>query len=201
MTERQIPDPLDALRGANPADVDQLSSASLARVRARVQEVTMTDIEHERAPQRWVRRSGPLALASASLLAAAIAVALVALWPGSPRITPTPSTDLGVAQCIETYSLDTLRHREFAFDGTVTAIDRDEVTFAVNAAYRGLSVDDVTLTAMGMTGTSITSAGGPNLRVGSRYLVAGDDRFVWACGFTQDYDSYTASAWAVALRE
>jgi hypothetical protein len=36
-----------------------------------------------------------------------------------------------------------------------------------------------------MTGTSVTSAGGPNLGVGERYLVAGDDEFVWACGFAQ----------------
>ena len=201
MTERQNPDPLDELRRANPADVDELSSASLARVRASVQEVTMTDTEADRAPRRRFPAPRPFAIVGAGALVAAIVVAFTVLGPGSSGITPTPSTDPGVAQCVETYSLETLRKRGFAFDGTVTTIDGDDVTFAVNAAYRGASGGEVTLTAMGMTGVSITSAGGPNLQVGGRYLVAGDDRFVWACGFTQAYDGDTAAAWAEALRD
>lgn len=52
----------------------------------------------------------------------------------------------------------------------------------------GVSSGTVSLTASGMTGTSVTSAGGPNLAIGERYLVAGDGEFAWACGFTQPYD-------------
>jgi hypothetical protein len=196
MTEPFLPDPLDELRRANPAEPDQLSSASLARVRARVQEATMTDIEPEPPRRRSLRRVGVFALGGAAA-AAVVAIALL-LGPGSPGVAPGPSTGPGVAQCVETYSLETLRNRGFAFDGNVTAVDGDEVTFAVNNAYRG-PAGEVTLTAMGMTGTAITSAGGPNLAVGSRYLVAGDDHFVWACGFTQDYNPAVAAAWADAL--
>ena len=62
------------------------------------------------------------------------------------------------------------------------------------------SAGSITLTASGMTGTSVTSAGGPNLAVGERYLVAGDETFVWACGFTQAYDEGVAADWAEAAR-
>ncbi|CAN5215455.1 hypothetical protein BH24CHL7_BH24CHL7_17140 [soil metagenome] len=94
---------------------------------------------------------------------------------------PSPTNGGGavIGSCVEQYSLDALKSRDFAFYGTVTEIDGDEVSFAVNEALSGPDVADVTLTAEGMTGTAITSAGGRNLAVGGRYLVAGDDRFVW----------------------
>ena len=201
MTEPQIPDPLDELRRANPADVDQLSSASLARVRARVQELTMTNTQAERRGRRWLPAPSALTLGGGAAAVVAVAIAIMLFGPGSPGLAPGPSTNPGMGQCVETYSLDTLTNRTLAFDGTVTAITGDDVTFAVNASYRGTSSHEVTLTAMGMTRTSITSTGGPNLEVGGRYLVAGDDRFVWSCGFTQPYDATTAAAWADVLRD
>jgi hypothetical protein len=104
-----------------------------------------------------------------------------------------------IGACVEPYSLDALRRRAFAFDGTVTAIRGDEVTFSVRTRYRGPAIADPTLVATGMTGTSITPGGGPTLTVGERYLVAGD-RFVWGCGYTQPYDPAVAADWATALR-
>ena len=83
---------------------------------------------------------------------------------------------------------------------TVTAIRGDEVTFSVRTRYRGPAIADPTLVATGMTGTSITPGGGPTLTVGKRYLVAGEDRFVWGCGYTQPYDPAVAADWAAALR-
>jgi len=50
-----------------------------------------------------------------------------------------------------------------------------------------------------MTGTAITSAGGPKLSIGTRYLVAGDEHFVWARGYTQLYDAAVSAEWAAAL--
>ncbi len=84
--------------------------------------------------------------------------------------------------------------------GKVTAIAGDQVTFDVIETFVGEVSDEVTLTASGMTGTSVTSAGGPNLSVGERYLVAGDGEFAWACGFTQPYDDAIAAEWADATR-
>lgn len=189
-------DPLDELRRANPVDADRLPSASLARVRARVKEDLMSDIEtHASRPQK--RPARPLAVA---LAGAAIAIGALAVFAGG-RVAPgpDPSTGPGVAACVESYSLETLRNRTYAFDGTVAAISGDSVTFRVNEAYRGASSGEITLTATGMSGASITSAGGPTLNVGERYLVAGDGTFVWSCGFTQAYDPAIAASWASTL--
>lgn len=120
--------------------------------------------------------------------------------PSASETTGPISPGGGMAMCIESYDLSTLANRQFAFDGTVTAIDGDEVTFTVNHSYRGETGPGVTLTASGMTGAVITLDGGPVLAVGGRYLVSGDDQFAWACGFTQDFDATVADAWASALK-
>ena len=117
----------------------------------------------------------------------------------APGITPGGSIGTGSAACVEQYSPTTLANRSFAFDGSVSAIDGEQVTFTIGTAYRGAAGGTITLDAPGMTGTAITSAGGPNLAVGERYLVAGDDHFVWACGYTQPYDAAVGAEWAAAL--
>lgn len=140
----------------------------------------------------WVLGIGGLAIAAVA------AVAILVNTAGSPAPNETPG--VGIGSCVETYSGDTLANRDFAFDGTVTAIDGDSATFIVNEAFRGDLETSITLQAPGMTGTSVTSAGGPSLAKGERYLVAGDDQFVWACGFTQRYDEAVAAEWAEATR-
>ena len=107
--------------------------------------------------------------------------------------TETPS--IGLGSCVESYSLSTLPNREVAFDGTVSAINGNDVTFTVNNWYKGGTDSTITLDGNGMVGGAITSTGGPNLNVGERYLVAGDGGFAWSCGFTQPYESTTAQAW------
>lgn len=192
MTHRPS-DPLDELHHVDPVHSAPAPSESKARVWARVQEVTMNrPVSPRRAP-------AGLALGLAGLAAAAvIAVAVFARGDGTP--TPSEQPGPGIGSCIETYSLDTLENRDFAFDGSVIAIDGDEVTFAVDEAFAGNVSDTITLTASGMTGTSVTSAGGPSLAENQRYLVAGDDTFVWACGFTQPYDPAVAADWREATR-
>ena len=197
MTSSFERDPLDELRSANPVDADRLPPASAARIRARVQEATTMEVNRQvpRARRLGLRAWG----AGLGMGAVAIVLAAIVLGRGgAPGITPGPTTGPGMASCVEPYTLDTLKHRSFAFDGTVTAVSGDEVTFTVNERYIGSGNGSVTLTAMGMTGASITSAGGPNLTVGARYLVAGDDHFVWACGYTQPYDAGVAAQWKQA---
>ena len=210
MSEQFEPDPLDELRAADPVDVDRLSSASLARIRARVSEDVMTTDTARRTP--WVRRVFGLAAGLGSV----VALALVLVFRGggaAPGVVPggsigsvptaAPSGSIGIgtgsASCVEPYTKTALRHRSFAFDGTISAISGERVTFTVNRAYRGAIGTTITLDAPGMTGTAITSAGGPNLSIGTRYLVAGDDHFVWACGYTQPYDAAIAAEWAATL--
>ena len=194
MSQQNRTDPLDELRRADPVHAGPAPSESKARVWARIQEVTMDD------NTRTTRRRTAW---GAGLAAAAVAgVAVFALLLNNGGGTPTPSDQPGpgIGSCVETYSLETLTKREFAFDGTVTAIDGDQVTFDVGQSFVDDSAGSITLTASGMTGTSVTSAGGPNLAVGERYLVAGDETFVWACGFTQAYDERVAADWAEADR-
>lgn len=197
MSGHETPDPLDQLRRANPADVDQLPSASLARVQARIRENVMTHSNN--APRTWRSRLTPLTM-SVGAGVAAMALAFVVLGSAaSPRVGPAGSNGPQVGACVETYSLATLGNRSFAFDGTVTAVSGDEVTFRVNDSFQGPADQEVTLSAVGMTGRAITPGGGPTLSVGERFLVAGDDRFAWACGFTQAYDAGVAASWADAL--
>jgi len=192
MKEQLEPDPLDELRAADPVDADRLPSASLARIRARVNEDVMTT-PTRRLP--WGTRTLGLGAAVAAL------ALLVALGGRSaaPGVTPGGSVGTGSASCVEPYSKTAITQRTFAFEGTVSAVNGEQVTFTVGKAYRGAAGGTITLDAPGMTGTAITSAGGPNLAVGERYLVAGDDHFVWACGYTQPYDAAVAAEWAAAL--
>lgn len=199
MNEHFEKDPLDALHAADPVRDDQLPPASLARIRARVQEdvITMT---------RTTPRTGrPAALLGAGAGFAAVAALTMVLLVGGRNAAPgapppsSSSGGAGSAVCVEQYSPAALAKRTFAFDGTVTAISGDKVTFAVNDGFRGVDGDTITLDAPGMTGTAVTSAGGPTLVIGERYLVAGDATFVWACGFTQPWDAAVAAQWSAAL--
>ena len=190
-------DPLDSLRAADPVDADRLSSASLARIRARVYEEVTTPPQSHPAVPRWART-----LSLATGLAAAGALVLVLAFGGralAPGIVPGSSVGPGSAMCVEPYSAAAITRRTFAFDGTVAAIDGEKVTFTIGTAYRGAAGTSVTLDAPGMTGTAITSEAGPRLEMGQRYLVAGDDHFVWACGYTQPYDAAVAAEWQAAL--
>lgn len=144
-------------------------------------------------------RRTPWALGVGGAAVAAVA-AFAVLFNGGG--TPMPSQEPGpnVGSCVETYSAETLANRDFAFAGTVTAVDGDSVTFAVTEAFLGDLADSITLQAAGMTGRPITSSAGPSLTEGQRYLVAGDDQFVWSCGFTQPYNEAVAAEWAEATR-
>lgn len=108
----------------------------------------------------------PKYLSAAVGLGAVGALALVVLVGGraaAPSVTPYPSTGTGSAMCVEPYAGPaSIAKRTLALDGTVTEIAGDKVTFTVNKAFRGAADASITLDAAGMTGTAITSAGGPN---------------------------------------
>jgi hypothetical protein len=113
------------------------------------------------------------------------------------------------ASCVETYNLDNLKKRDFAFDGTVKSVrsaddssgrevaTADRVTFEVREWFKGGSSGEITLQAYGFGGT--TSAGGEPRKIGDRLLVAGDEDYLWECGFTQGYDEEVAESWRRTL--
>jgi hypothetical protein len=127
-----------------------------------------------------------------------------------PQATASATTaDSGTSMtttgsCVEQYSIENLKHRTFAFDGTIKSIEPDpadgpdKVTFTVGEWFKGGQEDAATKQAYGFGG-GMTSAGGNAHAVGERLLVAGDDRFIWECGFTQAYQESTAQEWKSAL--
>lgn len=153
------------------------------------------------------RRRHAAILAAAVAAAAIIGVLVMTTKNDDNKPTAAPTTSvsssetpsIGLGSCVESYSLSTLPNREVAFDVTVSAISGNSVTFTVNNWYKGGTDSTVTLDGNGMVGGAITSAGGPNLNIGERYLVAGDGGFAWSCGFTQPYESTTAQQWHDAL--
>ncbi len=130
----------------------------------------------------------------------------IATEPTSPPATGDavtsggPITPGGSASCVELYTLETLAQRDVAFDGTVESVDGDSVSFTVNQWYRG--GQDARTTRRGASGLGGITSAGPSvsLEPGSRLLVAGDDDFAWACGFTQPYDPAIARQWEDSLR-
>jgi hypothetical protein len=186
-------DPFDELRDADPVHGAPAPSESKARVWARIQEVPMdTSTPGERRQQSWVLGFATVAFA------AFLVLAFVVRGQAAPDpIPPVGGGDGGggTGICIA-FSVDELAMRDFAFDGTVTAVDGDQVTFTVNESFVGELSGSVTLTAPDTSQTSLE--GGVPLVQGERYLVSGDENIVWGCGFTQAYSDSAAAEWASA---
>lgn len=126
-----------------------------------------------------------------------------------------PLPDGGAASCIESYSLETLRNRDFAFDGTVVGMgpsvsDRGDegdlnlagITFEVREWFVGGDADEVTVDLQ-TVGEGTAEEDLP-FRVGTRLLMSGEPRWggapldspiAWGCGFSRYYDEETAKAW------
>jgi hypothetical protein len=186
---RQSPDPFDQLRNADPVHGAPAPSESKARIWARIQEATMErPTSGERRQQGWA-----LGFATAAI-ATFLVLAFVLRAPDAKAPIP-PVGGGGTGICIA-FSVEELAMRDFAFDGTVTAVDGDQVTFTVNASFIGDLNGSVTLTAPDTSQTSLE--GGIELVQGERYLVSGDENIVWGCGFTQPYGDDAAAEWATA---
>ncbi len=195
-------DPIDRLRDADPIRADEVPHVSLARVSARIQEHIMTDVQNTPSVRRSRR---PLALIGGSAIAGALALAVAigsgfgVQAPGPIGTDPAPSADPGggggMASCIM-YDPALLPTFETVFDGTVTAIEGDQVTFEVGTAWKGAD-GNVTLTA---PGTSVALVGPtPDFEVGGRYLVTAAGPNINGCGYTLAYDADTAASWADAF--
>lgn len=199
-------DPVDRLRAANPIRADEVPDASLARVSARIQEHIMTDLQ--KSPT-VARSRGPLALVGGFALVGAFALAIGfgsgfgVQQPGPIAAVPTPTADIptddpgggGMASCIM-YDPALLPTFDIVFDGTVTGIEGDQVTFQVGTGWKGVD-GSLTLT---VPGTSVALTGPmPDFEVGGRYLVTAAGSNVNGCGYTLAYDAATAATWAAAF--
>ena len=113
----------------------------------------------------------------------------------NPTPTENPAAGGGMASCLM-YDPATLPTFDIVFDGTVTAVNGDQVTFDVNNGWKGVD-GSVTLTA---PDTDVALLGEmPEFKVGGRYLVTAAGSNINACGYTLDYDAGTAADWAAAF--
>lgn len=200
-------DPVDQLRAANPTRADEVPDASFARVSARIQEHIMSEVQNNPSSARSRR---PFALIGGFALVGALALAIGfgsgfgPQQPGPIAAVPTPTTDTptddpgaggGMASCIM-YDPALLPTFDVVFDGTVSGLDGDQVTFEVGTGWKGAD-GSVTLT---VPGTSVALTGPmPDFEVGGRYLVTAAGGNVNGCGYTLAYDDATAAAWAAAF--
>jgi hypothetical protein len=202
MSQPSGSDPFDRLRAADPMRADDVPDASLARVSARIQEHIMTDVQHtptDKHSRRPFALLGGLGLAGTLALAIVLGSGFGQQQPGSIGSVPTPSSDppggVGMASCLM-YDPAILPTFDIVFDGSVTAIDGDQVTFSVNAAWKGVD-SSVTLTS---PSTSVALVGPvPDFEVGGRYLVTAAGSNINACGYTLEFDAETAATWAAAF--
>jgi hypothetical protein len=168
----------------HPADVP-VESATSPRARAKLEEImtTTAPTENPRAPHR--RRL--LAVAAAVAVVAALAVgigALVSSGDDAPESAPlqltTGETGGAFASCLQ-LTPEALAAAPLAFGGTVTAVDGDVVTLAVDHWYVGGDATTVQVTAtMGLQAL----IGEVDFTVGGRYLVSAYDGIVDLCGFS-----------------
>ena len=194
MSQNPTRDPIDELRRANPLRDDQLPTSSRDRVWSRIQEARMEDNGQARAAQWTIAASG-----------VALVVVMVAALTLGGAAAPTPPVGNeggggGLGICLA-FSIEELQARDFAFDGTVTAINGTQATFAVNDGYWGIEDGaSVTLAADLMVGEPdvVALEGGPLLEVGERFLITGDETFAWSCGWSRVYDAASAAEWAAA---
>ncbi len=193
-------DDLRRLRAADPIDHDTLPSAQDPQARELFERITMRN-------SSTLKR--PLLAAAAALIVVAGAGATIATRDNddapsrnaaAPTTTQVPITPGGsIGSCVEMYSLETLTHREVAFDGTVQSVAGDTITFTVDHWYRGGSAETTTRNGASTLGGMTSAGSGVSLQPGTRLLVAGDGGFAWSCGFTQPYDAAVAEQWADAF--
>jgi hypothetical protein len=138
-------------------------------------------------------------------VAAAAAVALLVFGPGFGAPAPSPSDGGiaggargGMASCIR-FDLELLAQQEFAFDGTLTGIDGESVTFDVGKWYRGSGDPSVTLTQVGQGDGAVMEGILVDFQVGNRYLVSGAGGVITGCGYSQAWDASAAADWASAF--
>jgi hypothetical protein len=197
---------IDLLRSADPWPASRPVDPAIAdRALAIVEkEIRMSE---DSAPQNSpARKRLLLALAVLTAIAAVAGTAYGLSRGESTTAATSQGRPLGgggsIQSCIQ-FSYDILAQSPIAFDGTVTKIDGNNVTFDVERWFRGGAGDSVTTSASGLVEGTASLEGGVGFVEGSRYLVSGDDTtgaIVPAiCGFSMEHTDELAGEWATAF--
>lgn len=86
--------------------------------------------------------------------------------------------------CIQ-FTIDILRDKPVAFDGTVSEITDNDVLLSVNHWYKGGTADEVRLASS--QSLRLALEGTVDFTVGQRYLVTASDGTVNYCGYTAEW--------------
>ena len=213
MTERETgTDPLERLRRADPAAGDAIDPSD-ARARAVLEEVLQMSTDHIESPTApvatpWFRKPAILGAAAAAVLVAGIFATTIGgddTDPGN-EVAQLPVDD-GLApgaggteltSCAVLFSPEELRNRQYAFQGTITDVAADgTTTFAVERVFSGDVGSTISLDGTAMNGAMLDPA--TEFGPGAAVLIAGDDGFVWTCGFTQLADEFSIPEWENAF--
>lgn len=200
-------DPIEQLRRADPLDrLEVPKDTSGARARALFQEVTSMMEQETKRPRAWAR---PVAFAASAAAVVAMAVGAYAVFAQNDDpeelIVGAPLGD-AAAMCIQ-YEDAILLGLDVAFDGTLISVEtvpgngdidfpQNLATFEVHKWYKGGEGDTVTLDAGILVDDGSIALVGNQLEVGERYLISGEDGYVWACGYSYSYDTQVANHWS-----
>ena len=195
----------DRLRASDPAA--SLPPAAPHEVARLLEDVMATELTTENR-DTGTRNRGPLTwlvAAAAVLIIAGVGVFGVRALTEDTGISHPAATSTvtrltlpaagGDAKCMvpNAAALSTV---DVAFDGTVTAIDGDQVTLEPTSWFAGEPTDVVEVTAPDYAQTDIPYV---EFQVGDRYLVSASDGQVTVCGFSGAYSDDLAAIYAEAF--
>ena len=197
----------DRLQAADPAS--SLPPADPTRVARLLEDVMSTELTTENR-ETGTRHRGPLtwmvAAAAVVVIAAGGILGVRALTgdepgPAAPQAEPASITlavpdNAGASKCMVP-NAEALAAADVAFDGTVTAINGDDVVLTPMTWYAGGPADTVVVEAPSEEMQEVAS--GVSFQVGGRYLVSAVDDRVTLCGFSAPYDAQLAALYAQAF--
>lgn len=196
---------LDALlRALDPWPADRLVDPALvANALAHAEkEIQMSEPATPAPRPRRRRRVIALAAALAALALLGGLAAVRAFDDGATTTAEGRALGDAFASCLA-FSLDVLARQPVAFDGTVTAIDGEEVTFDVERWYRGGEGETAVTRSSGLVSGAPALNGGVGFEEGRRYLVSGErdgDAIAPAiCGLTVEHSDGMADDWERAF--
>jgi len=211
MTEHEHDDLLARLRDADPAS--SLPPADPDRV-ARLLEDAMSHDMLTESRETGTRNRSPLTwLVAAAAVALIVAAGVFAFLPrGTDPAPPTAGNEPSVSEPTVTDltmpaaaagrcmipNAQLLQSAAYAFDGTVTAIDRGLVTLEVDQWFAGGETDVVEVDQSSADLNALILA--PMFREDQRFLVAGtQDGSVMVCGFSGPHSADLAALYAKAF--
>ncbi|MEU8819036.1 hypothetical protein [Actinoplanes sp. NPDC048796] len=140
------------------------------------------------------RKRPLIALAAAALVLVAAGIGWLTL---RPEETPTVTTQelrtvqltaTGVqAKCVEPTAEVLAEEADFAFAGTVTAVEGTTVTLDVTRVYRGSAADQVRIAQAGDSSEQMMGSG--KFENGKKYLVASAETSMLICGYSGEADA------------